>query len=413
LSPDEIPEARQRFVREAQTVGKLRHDNIVTLHQFIEETDSLYLVMEFIPGGSLHKLIRSETPLTTGEALEIVRQVASALDYAHSNGIVHRDIKPGNILLGNDPVRKRRVMKVTDFGIARISSQTMTTTGVAMGTPTYMAPEQIKGLKVDAKADQFSLGVVAYEILGRRLPFTASDVHALSYQIVHDEPASLLEANPALPPEVERVIRRALAKNPEQRFASCGAFADALEQALAPPAPATRKTVPAKSGANRVFLAAAAALLFAAAVLYFARHIPASSAPSHGPQAHTETGKTDGAPPGGKGNDEGLKQRDRQIADLRDQVERAKTEKSQLESTGRDLANQKSQAPRQTNTEQSNSRTRLNPVDGLTYVFIPAGKFIMGCSPGGTECDGNDTRAEQIANGFWLGQTEVTQAAWK
>jgi serine/threonine protein kinase len=130
--------------------------------------------MEFVPGGSLQELIKSGTPLTTGEALEIVRHVASALDYAHANGIVHRDIKPGNILVSSDSLSNRPVMKVTDFGIARISSQTMTMTGVIMGTPAYMTPEQIKATKdADAKADQYSLAVVAYELLGRRLPFTA------------------------------------------------------------------------------------------------------------------------------------------------------------------------------------------------------------------------------------------------
>jgi serine/threonine protein kinase len=277
VAPDEIAEARQRFLREARAVGKLRHNNVVILHQFLPEPDSLYLVMEFVPGGSLHELMKAETPLTTGEVLGIVGQVAAALDYAHANGIVHRDIKPGNILVGSDPVSRRPVMKVTDFGIARVSSETLTTTGVALGTPAYMAPEQIKGLKVHAKADQFSLAVVAYQLLGGRLPFTAPDDHALMFQIVNAEPASVLEANPDLPPEVDRVIRRALAKNPDQRFASCGAFADALSQAVSPPAPTTRRTVPGKSGVNRILLTARWVAFLAVAVagvLYLGRLVP-------------------------------------------------------------------------------------------------------------------------------------------
>jgi serine/threonine protein kinase len=340
LSPDEIPEARQRFVREAQSLANLRHHNIVTLYHFIEEEDSLYLVMEFVRGGSLRKLISGATPPTTREALGIVHQVAAALDRAHANGIVHRDIKPDNILISDDWVRTGPLVKVTDFGIARISSRTMTITGMSLGTPAYMAPEQINGSKVNARADQFSLGVVAYQLLGRRLPFSGHSDQALMFQIVNAEPAPLLEANPNLPPQVDHVIRRALAKHPDQRFASCGAFADALEHALSPPEPATRRTVLPKSGINNRSLAAIGALLAVASAMYIWW-----SASLHPPQ------------PG----------------------------------------------------------TWQNPQDGLVYVRIPAGNFMMGCSPGDSECDDVEKPARNvaIARGFWLGQTEVTQVAYR
>jgi serine/threonine protein kinase len=269
LAPDEISEARQRFVREARAVGNLRHANIVTLYQFIEQKDSLYLVMELVPGGSLHNLIRDNAPLKTGEVAGIVRQVAAALDHAHANAVVHRDIKPGNILVSNDRDRNGPVVKVTDFGIAQISSQVLTMTGVSLGTPAYMAPEQIKASKVDAKADQFSLGVVAYELLSRELPFNAPDPHGLMYQIVNAEAPSLLAANPDLPVEVDRVIGRALAKNPDRRFASCGEFAEALDQALSPSAMPTMRTVRPKSGSNSLYIAIACALLVVAAVAFF------------------------------------------------------------------------------------------------------------------------------------------------
>jgi tRNA A-37 threonylcarbamoyl transferase component Bud32 len=260
LEPDEIADARRRFVREAQVVGGLNHDNIVTLHDFVEEEDALYLVMEYFPRGSLHRLIIAETPLTAGEILGIVGQVASALDEAHANGVIHRDIKPGNILVGKDRVRDGPVVKVADFGIARISSQPMTTTIGVLGTPPYMAPEQFRGSVADEKTDQFSLGVVAYQLFCRRLPFTAPGDW--------DEPPSLREANPALSPEVDRVIRQALAKNPGQRFESCGAFAYALEGALCSVEPPTRITVRKKRGVKR-FLAVAVALLVVATALVY------------------------------------------------------------------------------------------------------------------------------------------------
>jgi serine/threonine protein kinase len=421
LSPDEVPEARQRFVREAQTVGKLRHDNIVTLHQFIEETDSLYLVMEFVPGGSLQKLIKSETRLTTGEALEIVRQVASALDYAHTNGIVHRDIKPGNILVNNDPVRKRRVMKVTDFGIARISSQTMTTTGVAMGTPTYMAPEQIKGSKVEAEADQFSLGVLAYELLGHKLPFTASGYQALMFQIVNTEPASLLEANPDLPPDVDRVIRRALAKSPDQRFASCGAFADALEQALSRPEPPTRWTRHPEPGANRIFVGAAWGALLAVAValvLYFGSRAIDRPTIKTPPVAATGRLVANRPAPEKAPETSAGKKVDEDRRSSKDVLPVAKSVGGQRAAT-RESSTLAKNSPNEgappTPSSPKLGDTRLSPEDGLTYAWIPAGNFIMGCSPGDSECfdDEKPSHGEQIANGFWLGQTEVTQAAWK
>ncbi len=370
LAPHEIAEARQRFIREAQAVGNLRHNNIVTLYQFIEENDSLYLVMEFAPGGSLQKLIRGTTPLTTGEATGIVRQVAAALDRAHASGIVHRDIKPGNILVSGERIHDCPVVKVTDFGIARISSETMTLTGMTMGTPAYMAPEQINGLKVDARADQFSLGVVAYELLARRLPFPASNYQAQAYQIVNSEPASLLEANPDLPQDAERVIRRALSKNPDQRFSSCGAFGDALVQALSPTAQPTRRTIRPKQGGNKVYLAVAAALLAVIGALYFARPRVANQvspaaisapAPAKPPEVKAET------------------------------------------------------PPIQPSPEPPVGDKRENSKDGLFYVYIPPGNFTMGCSPGDSECQDNEKPSRQVTidKGFRIGQTEVTQAAYQ
>jgi serine/threonine protein kinase len=253
LSPEEIPEARQRFIREAQAVGNLRHENVVTLYQFIEENDSLYLVMELLPGGSLKTKTQNKE-----EALGIIRQIASALDCAHASGIVHRDIKPGNILVSSERINNAPLVKVTDFGIARLSTRTMTLDGTALGTPAYMAPEQINGQKVDAKADQFSLAVLAYELLAHRSPFSAPNYQALMYQIVNAEPSPLVEA-----PEFDGVIRRALSKKPEQRFPTCGDFADAL--LFEPP---TMRTVIPKRGVNKPLLGIVGVMLVAGAVYF-------------------------------------------------------------------------------------------------------------------------------------------------
>jgi serine/threonine protein kinase len=210
-----------------QRRGRLSHPNIVTVYDLGQERNLQYIAMEIVPGASLDMLLKDGKQLSCEEIVHIVRQVAGAFDHANTNGIVHRDIKPGNIL-----VRPDGVVKVTDFGIARIASQTITKTGTSMGTPAYMAPEQLKGSRVDARADQYSLGVIAYQLLGCKLPFVASSDHALMYQIVNDVPASLREVNPQLPAEADRVIRRALAKHADQRFDSCAEFSAALDVAL-------------------------------------------------------------------------------------------------------------------------------------------------------------------------------------
>jgi len=462
LAPDEIIEARKRFVNEARAVGKLKHPNIVTVHEFIEEPDSLYLVMEFVPGGSLHKLIGGETPPATGEALGIVCQVAAALDHAHSNGIVHRDIKPGNILVSG------RVVKVTDFGIARIvSSETMTLTGVVLGTPAWMAPEQISGSEADAKADQFSLGVVAYQLFGRKLPFAASDYRALMFQIVSAEPASLLEANPDLAPEVDRVIRRALEKNPNQRFASCGAFSHALEQAMLPPAPITRRTVHAKSGANKLLLAVAGLLLAVLAALFFVWRAgvdrrtnethpvqvadsqaanglgvevkkrsgpgdPATDAVVAGATGASDAGKPAPVPVGTdtktrmQAAQEYVDRKDYAMAeDIYKQV--VKTEPNNVEALTwlasvlyredkiDESAAVMDRIPKRPLHPIEGGDQWRNPKDDLIYVWIPAGHFTMGCSAGDSECDSDEKPAHPvtITRGFRMGQTPVTQEAYQ
>jgi tRNA A-37 threonylcarbamoyl transferase component Bud32 len=239
--------ARLRFAREAAAAGRLSHPNIVTVFQFGEEHDYQFLVMEFVAGKALDQS-------DPRERLPILRQLAGALDYAHAHGVVHRDVKPANVLM-----QANGQVKLTDFGIARISSQTMTQTGMTLGTPSYMAPEQVMASRVDGKADQFSLAVIAFELLTGRKPFDGPTSQAVMLAILQGERPAAHVVNPALPPFVSEVLRRGMSREPENRFPACVAFVGALEAALqvgvprppvlqatpqpAAPPPLSRKTV--------------------------------------------------------------------------------------------------------------------------------------------------------------------------
>jgi len=223
----ESDELKLRFAREAAAAGRLSHPNIVTVYQLGEDRGVQYLVVELVEGLSLEGMLANGRPQDPRIAVSIVNQVAGALDYAHGAGVVHRDVKPANIL-----VRPDGRVKITDFGIARISSQTVTRTGLTFGTPAYMSPEQIMSARVSGKADQFSLGVIAYQMLSGRRPFAADTDPALMFQIMSAEPPHLHTVNPAVSPRASEVIGRALAKKPDDRFASCREFAGRLAESL-------------------------------------------------------------------------------------------------------------------------------------------------------------------------------------
>jgi serine/threonine-protein kinase len=217
----QVAEAKQRFVLEAQAAGRLSHPNIVVIYQFGQEQDFQYLAMELIPGASLDKLMTADRVWSGPEIASIVGQTAAALDFAHANQVIHRDIKPGNIM-----VRPDGVVKVTDFGIARVSEQILTTAGT-WGTPVYMAPERIKGERGDGRADQYALAVVAYQLLSNDLPFGKTGDVALLHQILQNEPARLPDRL------LDRVVQRGLAKDPAKRFPNCAEFARELAGVLA------------------------------------------------------------------------------------------------------------------------------------------------------------------------------------
>lgn len=218
---------RRRFFREAQAAGKLSHPGIVTIHDVGEEegTKTPYIVMEFIAGKTLERLL-SEVPdvLPLETSLDWMKQVAEALDYAHTQGIVHRDIKPANIILTPEGRAK-----ITDFGVARLRVAQMTVAGEMLGTPLYMSPEQFEGGRTDGRSDLFSLGVMVYWLLTGQRPFAGEDLSEVMFKVVYNDPLAASEVNPRLSREFDYVLSRALAKDPDRRYQSGRELADDLE----------------------------------------------------------------------------------------------------------------------------------------------------------------------------------------
>lgn len=223
-------EFRERFTREAQTAGILSHPNIVTIYDVGEDTatGSSFIAMEYIEGKTIKALLLERKDFPPEHVADMMGQVAEALDYAHRKGIIHRDIKPANIMITTDG----RV-KITDFGIAKVASSTLTTTGQFLGTPNYMSPEQVTGAAVDGRSDIFSLGVVLYEMLSHHKPFAGENLTTISYKIVHENHAPLPVPSGRVPEEFDPILSRALAKDPWNRYQRGKDMALALYQAKA------------------------------------------------------------------------------------------------------------------------------------------------------------------------------------
>jgi serine/threonine protein kinase len=220
-------EFNERFMREAQAAGTLSHPNIVTIHDVGEEveTQTSFIAMEYVEGKNLKQLLKDKVAFSWDRIAEIAISVADALDYAHRKGIVHRDVKPANIILTTDGT-----VKITDFGIAKIETSSLTETGQFLGTPNYMSPEQVTGEAVDGRSDLFSLGVVLYELLTKRKPFLGDNLTSISYKIVHEEFPQPQTYDATIPGEFNPIIARALAKDPAARFQSGKDFLAALSE---------------------------------------------------------------------------------------------------------------------------------------------------------------------------------------
>jgi len=226
LDADELKHVMERFRHEAQAVGRLVHPRIVQIYDYGEDDEVAFIVMELVNGKTLHEHLTQEVKYEIREVGAIVRHLLDGIGHAHSEGVVHRDIKPSNIMINADGR-----IKISDFGIARIDSSNLTQVGDVLGTPHYMAPEQFLGTEIDALADLFSIGVIAYELLTGRKPFTGNTATVMQ-QVLNERPPDPSQLNSKLSRQMDNVLHHALAKKREDRFQSAREFSDAFREAL-------------------------------------------------------------------------------------------------------------------------------------------------------------------------------------
>jgi serine/threonine protein kinase len=227
------PDFVERFKQEARALARFSHPNIVVVHDAGEEHGLLFIIMEYVAGGNLREYMRQS--ITLSEVTRIIREVAGALTYAHERGIIHRDVKPVNVLMDTN---KRAVL--SDFGIAKViasSAVAISRSGAGVGTPEYMSPEQCRGGQVDARTDIYALGVMLYEMLTSHTPFEADNYTALAHSHIYEPPPPPSRYNPRVSPAVQAVVLKALEKSPADRFQSAVEMAVALEQAVATQSP--------------------------------------------------------------------------------------------------------------------------------------------------------------------------------
>ncbi len=220
---------RERLFREARSAGALSHPGIVTIYDMDEVDGLAYITMEFVDGETLDEILSRPKLIAKDRLTEVIRQAAAALDYAHRKGVIHRDVKPANIMID-----ATGAVKITDFGIAKITQlEGQTLTGVLVGTPNYMSPEQVQGHDIDGRSDQFSLAVIAYEMLTGERPFAGEQISTVVYKIVSEQPTPVQNINTSLNEAVDRALRKSLHKKPERRYSTCTAFSTGLDGTLA------------------------------------------------------------------------------------------------------------------------------------------------------------------------------------
>ncbi len=224
----ELKVIKERFCKEAETAGRLNHPNIVTIYDVGDERDLAFIAMDYILGSDMSAFVKAEALLPADVVFKCIIQVADALDYAHQQGVVHRDIKPGNIIYNQET----RLVKVTDFGIARIMDTEHTRTGTILGSPAYMSPEQLAGSKVNGTADLFSLGVTLFQLLSGEFPFKGDTIASLAYKIANEKHRPIRDLCPDLPKGLTRLINKALQKDPAKRFTSGKEMKQALVKIL-------------------------------------------------------------------------------------------------------------------------------------------------------------------------------------
>lgn len=223
---EHLDEVKQRFFREAKTAGKLNHHNIVTIYDVGEEQDLAYIAMDFLQGVDMSKFAKKDKLIKVSEIFNVIVQVADALNFAHSQNVVHRDIKPANIIYD----RRNKKPTITDFGVAHLTDTSKTKTGMILGTPSFMSPEQLAGRQIDGRSDIFSLGVTFFQLLTGELPFVGESISTLMYKITNEAPRDILKLRPALPICVKAVISKSLQKDPDKRYQTGSEFAVAIKR---------------------------------------------------------------------------------------------------------------------------------------------------------------------------------------